>query len=75
MPDYNVPIVEKDKLTLWKEFWEGKEPTQKSIDANKRAELGQSVFVKAKNKQEAKKIAEKNNPGCVAILSAISLEG
>jgi hypothetical protein len=68
---FDVPIVRKDKLHLWHEFWDRKPQTRRAKRANRDASLGQTVIVKARNKKDAAKVAESENPGFVAIKDAI----
>ena len=75
MPSYSVPIVKRELRALWSEYWDRKEPTKRAKKANRRAELGQTTLVTAKNKNEAAKKAEAENPGYIAIRDAISRIG
>lgn len=67
-----VPIVKKELLSQWHEYWEEKDPSARARASNKDASLGQTHTVRARNKQEAAKIAESERPGFVAIQSAIT---
>jgi hypothetical protein len=71
---YSVPIVRKEFLHLWHEFWDKNIPTERAKKANEDASLGQTERVEAKNKEEAARLAEARNPGCVAIHDAINKE-
>jgi len=75
VPEYSVPIVHRDSLKLWHEFWDQPLQTQPSIDANRDGSLGQTAHIKARNKNDAAKIAENQNPGYVAIRDAIQRIG
>ena len=67
MPLYDVPIVRKDLLFLWREFWDGPEPTQRARAANIGGCLEQAVQIRAENAIEAASLAESYNPGNVAL--------
>ena len=71
MPEYLVPIVKRELLPLWREYWESGPPSDEAIEQNKDGSLGLSVDVKARNTREAAKIAEDENPGHVAIVESI----
>lgn len=63
---FSVPIVERSKLHLWREYWLHKPPTERAVKANRHGALTRSVTVMAKTKAEAAAKAEAENPGCVA---------
>ena len=68
MPLYDVPIVRRDLLSLWHEFWDGPEPTERSHLANDADGcLSRAVKVHAPNATQAAAIAERQNPGDVAL--------
>jgi len=67
--NYTVAIVRKELLSLWHDFWDGPQsPAAKK--ANKHGALGQTVMIRARNKNEAADLAEQQNPGYVAIRDA-----
>jgi hypothetical protein len=67
MPLYDVPIVRSDFLSLWHEFWDGAEPTERARHADADGSLNRAVKVRAANATQAASIAERDNPDCVAI--------
>lgn len=67
---YIVPIVKRELLGLWHDFWDGPH-SKEAKHAAKKGSLGRTVEVKARNMTEAAKNAEAANPGCVAIRDAI----
>jgi hypothetical protein len=67
MPLYDVPIVQRELVSLWHEFWDGPEPTERAYLANVDGALERAVQVHAENATEAVSIAERDNPGDVAI--------
>ena len=67
MPLYDVPIVRRDLLALWHEFWDGPEPTERAYLASVDGSLDRAVKVHAANATRAASIAERDNPNCVAI--------
>ena len=67
MPMYDVPIVRRDLLSLWHEFWDGPEPTERAHLANAGGSLDRAVKVRAAHATQAASIAERDNPNCVAI--------
>jgi hypothetical protein len=71
MRDFIVKIVERDKLHLWHALWDN--PAAPSIaaqEANRDGSLGQTRHIRAKNRAEAADIAERQNPGFVAMRDA-----
>ncbi len=69
---YSVPIVERRLLPLWHEFWDQDPPSERAIKANADGSLQRTAFpISTNNMRVAADIAEKQNPGCVAIRSAI----
>lgn len=75
MPHFNVPIVRRELLSLWRDFWTSPEPSDEAKKANADGSLGQSIDVQAKSKHEAAKLAESKRPGYVAILNSIERMG
>lgn len=75
MAFYIVPIVKKELLTLWHDYWDSKNPSEAAKKANEDACLGQTALVNARNMKEAAVAAEKQHTGCVAIVDAISKVG
>jgi hypothetical protein len=71
-PTYLVPIVQKEKLSLWYEFWVRRPPTKRAVEANRNGSLGQTFPIVARNKAEAAKKAEAEHPGFVAIRESIT---
>ena len=67
MPLYDVPIVRSDLLSLWRECWDGAEPTERANTANTDGSLDRAVKVRAANATQAASLAERDNPGDVAI--------
>jgi len=67
---FSVPIVEESREPLWRERWQD-EPTFRALEANRDGSLSRTVTVSANSKTEAANVAEKANPGCVAIRDAI----
>ncbi len=70
MPTYLVRYVPRSGLSLWHEFWDGPEPSLRSIKANKHGRLEQSMVVDARNANEAADEFETDNPKHVVIRSA-----
>ncbi len=70
MPTYLVRYVRRNDLALWHEFWDGPEPSHRSIQANKDGRLQQSTVVDAPNAKEAADKVERDHLGCVAIRDA-----
>lgn len=70
MPTYIVRYVRRKDLSLWHEYWDGAEPSPRSIEANKDSRLQQSTDVVARNAKKAADTVEGDNPGCVAIRDA-----
>jgi hypothetical protein len=68
---YSVPIVRRELLALWHDFWDGPK-TKAAQEADQHGELGRSQLIEARNTDEAASIAESQNPGYVAIRDAIS---
>ena len=67
MPLYDVPIVRGDLLSLWHEFWDGAEPTERARHADADGSMNRAVKIRAANATQAAIIAERDNPDCVAI--------
>jgi len=72
MSYYIVPIVRHGLLPLWREFWNSEMPDDRFRAVNKDGALGRSTIIKAKNRKEAKRIAEAEHPKDAAIYDAIS---
>jgi hypothetical protein len=70
MRTYIVRYVRRDDLRLWHEYWDGAEPSPRSIEANKDSRLQQSTVVDARNAKEAADEVERDHPGCDAIRDA-----
>lgn len=64
---FDVPIVRTENVQLWHEYWDRKKPTLRAKKANRDASLGQMTQVRARNAQEAKRVAEKETPGFTAV--------
>ena len=67
MPVYDVPIVRRDLLSLWHEFWDGPEPTERAYLASVNGALDRAVKIRAANATQAASLAERDNPGDVAL--------
>jgi hypothetical protein len=67
MPVYDVPIVRQDLLSLWHEFWDGPEPTERASLASVNGDLDRAVKIRAANASQAASLAERDHPGDVAI--------
>ena len=70
MPTYLVRYVRRNDLALWHEYWDGPEPSPRSIKANKHGRLGQSAVIDTPNAREAAEKVERDNPGCVIVRDA-----
>ncbi len=70
MPAFLVRYVRRSDLSLWHEFWDGPEPSLRSIKANRDGRLGLSKVVDGRNAHEAADKFETDNPGYVVIRSA-----
>ena len=64
---YDVPIVRTDLLSLWNEFWDGPEPTERASQASADGSLDRAVKIRAANATQAASIAERDHPGDVAL--------
>ncbi len=53
MGTYIIRFVDLAYLVLWHEFWDGDEPSHRSIQANKDGRLQRSTVVEARNAVEA----------------------
>ena len=67
MPMYDVPIVRRELLSLWHEFWDGPEPTERASQADRDGSLSHSETIIADSATEAATLAERKHPDCVAI--------
>ena len=67
MPLYDVPIVRRDLLSHWHEFWDRPEPTERASEADADGSLSRAVKVRAANATQAASVAEHNSPGDVAL--------
>jgi hypothetical protein len=72
---YVVPIVKRDLMPLWHDYWDSKKPSKKAKKLSRDGSLGQTATVTAKNKRDAAAIAEAQNPGHAAIQNAVSRIG
>ncbi len=75
MRTYIVKYADQNDLPLWHEYWDGAEPSQRSIDANKDGRLQRSTVVEARNAEEAADKVERDHPGCRVIRDATSRVG
>ena len=73
MSDYRVPIVRRELLPLWRDYNDSDKPSEKALTVGEDGALGQAVSVRASNMLEAARLAEKKNPGHIAISSAIEM--
>jgi hypothetical protein len=69
---YIVPIVKRDLVPLWHDYWDSKKPSNEAKKVSRDGSLGRTATVTAKNKRNAAAIAEAQNPGDVAISDAVS---
>jgi hypothetical protein len=72
---YIVPIVKRDLMPLWHDYWDSKKPSKEAKKVSRDGSLGKTATVTAKNKRDAVAIAEAQNPGHVAIQDAVSKIG
>jgi hypothetical protein len=68
---FTVPIVRRQLVSLWHDYWDKGTPTKEALKANRRGALDKSASVEADSAVKAARKAEAENPGHVAIFDAI----
>ena len=76
MAEFTVPIVKRELLGLWHDYWgNGTKCSDAAREAMRRGDLGQTIDVKASNKRQAALEAKRLRPDCFVISESISRHG